>query len=139
MKRFLLGMFTFLLISSLTSVAIASYTYGPALEGSYKNVTISVTAATSTTIKAVLGSTSARSLAFLRNKHATYDLYWGEGASISTVNTWHTLKAGETAIIPTCNWAPGSWGATNSGVYIYVSPTPMTDDVADFRSYKLFR
>lgn len=135
MKRSILFLFAFLLFSA----PALAYEYGPALQGSYKAVTTSVTAATSTTIKAVAGSTSDRSLAFLRNLHATYDLYWGEGASITTVNTWHTLKAGETAIIPTCNFAPGTWGATNKGIYMRVSPTPMTDDFADFRSYKLLR
>jgi hypothetical protein len=112
---------------------------GPGLIGSYLAVTTSVTAATSATIKAVAGSTTARSIAVLKNIGPTYDLYWGEGASISTVNTWNKLVAGAETTIYTCNFAPGTWGYTNKGVYIYVSPTPYTADVAQFRSYRLIR
>lgn len=135
MKRSILFLFAFLLFAA----PALAYEYGPALQGSYKAVTTSVTAATSTTVKAVLGSTSDRSLAVLKNIHATFNLYWGEAASISTVNTWHVLAPGAETTIYTCNWATGTWGATNKGIYIRVSPTPMTDDVAQFRSYKLLR
>lgn len=137
MKRSLiLSLFALLLFAA---PAFSAYEYGPALIGSYKNVTISVTAATSATIKAVLGSTSQRDLAILKNIGPTYDLYWGEGASITTVGTWNKLAAGAETTLYTNNFAPGTWGATNSGVYIYVSPTPYTADVANFRAWKRLR
>jgi hypothetical protein len=117
----------------------SAYTYGPALQGSYTNVTISVTAATSTTVKLVGGSASDRSLAVLKNIGPTYDVYWGEGASTTTVNTWKTIAAGAETTIYTCNYAPGTWGYTNKGIYIRVSPTPYTADVVQLRAYKLLR
>jgi hypothetical protein len=133
-------LFTFFVVCTGFASATSNYVYGPALRGSYEAVTVSVTAATSATVKAVLASTSSRDLAVLKNVGPTYDLYWGEGASISTVNTWKKLAAGSETTIYTCNYtAPGSWGKTNCGIYIYVSPTPYTADVAQLRSYKLIR
>jgi hypothetical protein len=136
MKR----LFNFIVLFLFVGVVSASaYSYGPALEGSYNAVTVSVTAATSTTPKLVGASASNRSLAVLKNINATYNVYWGEGASVSTVNTWQTLAPGEETTIYTCNFAPGTWGYTNKGIYIYVSPTPLTADVVMLRSYKLLR
>ena len=139
MKR-ILSLFAFLMLIALSVEALAAnYVYGPALQGSYNAVTVSVTAATSTTPKLVGGSASDRSIGVLTNINATYNVYWGEGASASTVNTWKVLAPGYETTIYTCNFAPGTWGYTNKGIYVRVSPTPLTADVVGFRSYKLLR
>jgi hypothetical protein len=135
MKKLVFMLLAFMCLA----VGASAYVYGPALQGSYQAVTVSVTAATSTTPKLVDGSASDRSIALLKNINATYNVYWGEGASASTVNTWHILAPGAETQILTCNFAPGTWGATNKGIYVRVSPTPLTADIVDLRSYKLLR